>query len=85
MTDCVVLRKTQFSDVAQKCSQDFRLSKFLVEVIPVLGWLPKYNWKNDLVKDIISGITVAIMHIPQGKYRIQKNWATKIAENFKDS
>ncbi|ERL84981.1 hypothetical protein D910_02404, partial [Dendroctonus ponderosae] len=53
-------------NVAQKCSQEFRLSKFLVGVIPVVGWLPKYNWKNDLVKDIISGVTVAIMHIPQG-------------------
>ncbi|XP_022902942.2 prestin-like isoform X1 [Onthophagus taurus] len=39
---------------------------FLQQLIPVLKWLPEYNWKQDITGDIISGITVAIMHIPQG-------------------
>jgi hypothetical protein len=35
--------------------------------VPMLRWLPKYSVKKDLIADIIAGITVAVMHIPQGK------------------
>ncbi|KAK9751232.1 Sulfate permease family [Popillia japonica] len=35
-------------------------------IMPVLEWLPRYRWKQDILSDIISGITVAIMNIPQG-------------------
>lgn len=35
-------------------------------VIPIVQWLPKYSFKNYLVGDIIAGVTVAVMHIPQG-------------------
>ncbi|XP_057665771.1 solute carrier family 26 member 6-like isoform X2 [Diorhabda carinulata] len=41
-------------------------SAWLKETIPLLSWLPEYNWKKNFSGDIISGITVAIMHIPQG-------------------
>ncbi|KAL2716479.1 prestin isoform X1 [Vespula squamosa] len=34
--------------------------------IPAITWLKRYKWKDDLVYDMISGLTVAIMHIPQG-------------------
>ncbi|KAG5891410.1 hypothetical protein JTB14_031477 [Gonioctena quinquepunctata] len=38
----------------------------LKKTIPVLSWLPEYNWKRSFSGDIVSGLTVAIMHIPQG-------------------
>ncbi|XP_015514317.1 solute carrier family 26 member 6-like isoform X1 [Neodiprion virginianus] len=34
--------------------------------IPALNWLRSYEWKKDICSDLISGLTVAIMHIPQG-------------------
>ncbi|KAK2579316.1 hypothetical protein KPH14_008268 [Odynerus spinipes] len=34
--------------------------------IPAITWLRRYTWKEDFIRDIISGLTVAIMHIPQG-------------------
>ncbi|XP_050594696.1 prestin-like isoform X2 [Bombus affinis] len=34
--------------------------------IPSIHWLRHYNWKESIMPDIISGLTVAIMHIPQG-------------------
>ena len=34
--------------------------------IPILDWLPKYNWKQDFVYDLIGGLTVGIVHIPNG-------------------
>ncbi|KAF5284073.1 hypothetical protein FQA39_LY17122 [Lamprigera yunnana] len=49
------------------CSR-FRCSptKFFFKSIPILVWLPNYNFKNDLFGDLIAGFTIAIMHIPQG-------------------
>ncbi|OXU22031.1 hypothetical protein TSAR_012510 [Trichomalopsis sarcophagae] len=35
-------------------------------VIPASYWLRKYKWQTDFIHDVISGLTVAIMHIPQG-------------------
>lgn len=34
---------------------------------PIVEWLPAYNIRRDLAHDIAGGLTVAIMHIPQGK------------------
>lgn len=33
---------------------------------PIVEWLPAYNIRRDLAHDIAGGLTVAIMHIPQG-------------------
>jgi hypothetical protein len=39
----------------------------LLDMIPLLRCLKEYNIRKNLYGDIIAGITVAIMHIPQGK------------------
>lgn len=46
----------------------FSLLKFILNVIPVLKWLPSYSIKAHLPGDISAGITVAVMHIPQGNF-----------------
>ena len=48
------------------CSWE-RFSQFCFRLAPILQWLPKYSVKNDLLADITGGVTVGIMHIPQGK------------------
>ena len=35
-------------------------------VFPILKWLPAYDFKEDLLSDIIAGVTVLAMQIPQG-------------------
>ncbi|CAK9795466.1 Slc26a5 [Anthophora plagiata] len=37
-----------------------------MSTIPSIHWLKEYDWKDSIISDIISGLTVAIMHIPQG-------------------
>lgn len=35
--------------------------------VPILSWLPSYGLRASLMGDVVAGITVAIMHIPQGQ------------------
>ena len=37
-----------------------------LSLIISITWLPKYKWQHDLLHDLVSGFTVAVMHIPQG-------------------
>lgn len=57
-------------DDLQSSHRKFRLSSCLTTLIPALNWLVHYQVKDDLFKDCIAGITVAVMHIPQGSSKI---------------
>ncbi len=39
--------------------------------VPIFSWLPKYNFRRDILNDIIAGLTIGIMHIPQGRRLFQ--------------
>lgn len=39
---------------------------YVISVVPAITWLGSYNWSENILPDIISGLTVGIMHIPQG-------------------
>lgn len=41
-------------------------SQCLLSTFPVIKTLSRYSWSKDLPGDLISGCTVAVMHIPQG-------------------
>lgn len=45
-----------------KCSP----CRTLKSMFPILEWLPKYSLKSNLLSDIIAGLTISILHIPQG-------------------
>jgi hypothetical protein len=44
----------------------FKIILKIVRLFTVFSWLTDYKLKNQLIKDLISGCTVGIMHIPQG-------------------
>lgn len=46
--------------------REWKLVHFLQNLIPIVQWLPHYKWRHDFIGDLIAGITVAVMHIPQG-------------------
>lgn len=37
----------------------------LYKRIPIINWLPKYRIKEYLAPDLIAGLTVGVMNIPQ--------------------
>lgn len=60
-------------DKRTSCSQwlyNLKPSNIFLSIFPIFTWLSQYNIKNDLLGDVISGCTVAIMHIPQGNFPI---------------
>ena len=53
--------------------RSFSPKELLFRVFPICDWLfLNYKWRSDLLADIIAGLTVAIMHIPQGEKDKQK-------------
>eukprot|EP00794_Sanderia_malayensis_P007107 gene7107-7911_t len=56
---------SKFPSCTKKCSGK-KMWAFICSILPVLTWLPKYQMKKDLVRDIAGGLTVGIMQVPQG-------------------
>jgi len=54
--------------VNKKCAQSELFNKkTLLSFFPFIGIMRHYNLRGDLFSDIIAGLTVGIMHIPQGQ------------------
>ncbi|XP_023690663.1 solute carrier family 26 member 9 isoform X2 [Paramormyrops kingsleyae] len=43
-----------------------RIKALLFRHLPVLSWLPKYKFKQNLLCDVISGISAGTIQVPQG-------------------
>lgn len=57
---------THFKDVVKSELKKCSVSKSVHSILPVVKWLPKYNWRTSLIADLFSGLTIAVLHIPQG-------------------
>jgi hypothetical protein len=60
-----------FKSAAHYCSKNYKpsgrcMTNYFKDRFPFLKWLLNYNLKENILPDIISGITIGIVHIPQG-------------------
>jgi len=55
------------SQVYKRCAPSGPcIRKSLLSLFPFIGIMSQYSLRRDLFSDIIAGLTVGIMHIPQG-------------------
>ncbi|KAL5011789.1 hypothetical protein ScPMuIL_010340 [Solemya velum] len=69
------LKKCEQTSLKSKCMRQFQkscncspecLSEFMYGMVPLFRALKSYNWKTSLVGDVIAGLTVGVMILPQG-------------------
>ncbi|XP_072753756.1 prestin isoform X3 [Anoplolepis gracilipes] len=58
-------RRILSNEVSRRC-KSIKPIMLLKKSIPLIDWLSSYDWKNNILGDVVAGITVAVMHIPQG-------------------
>ncbi|XP_071333309.1 solute carrier family 26 member 9-like [Trachinotus anak] len=64
-------KKTRQFPIGEKVKKLFRCSVprlrgLLLRHLPVLSWLPKYKAKDNLLCDVISGVSAGTIQVPQG-------------------
>ena len=50
-----------------RCSVECSKS-MLLSFLPFIGIMKNYNIKRDIIGDVVAGLTIGIMQIPQGEY-----------------
>ena len=65
-------------DATRLAFKDFTWKTYFLSFLPILSWLPKYNWKSNSINDLVAGFTVAVMHIPQVNFLIFLYLAEKL-------
>ncbi|XP_050024652.2 sulfate transporter-like isoform X1 [Dermacentor andersoni] len=68
VSEGVPLEETSFGDRAAKACQSalLRVPSFLLGLFPCIAWIGSYNLRMFLVPDVLAGLSVAVLHIPQG-------------------
>ena len=63
--------KERIKNTCSKCAcSGSCVKKTVKKAFPFLQILQGYSLKDDFVNDLVSGLTVGVMHIPQGKLPI---------------
>ncbi|XP_069754878.1 sulfate transporter isoform X2 [Narcine bancroftii] len=47
------------------CCTPTKAKDFFIDLFPVVRWFPKYKWKKWILGDVISGLIVGILLVPQ--------------------
>jgi hypothetical protein len=42
------------------------LMNFILDRLPILRWIQAYHLRENILKDFIAGVTIGVVHIPQG-------------------
>jgi len=59
--------KTLILSLSARCSVG-QWKIWILTWIPVLSWIPQYSLQKNGLGDLVSGVSVGIMHLPQGQF-----------------
>ena len=59
-------RDEDFAPSARNGCNSKKIFDSVISLFPIIISLRSYDLKMDLVKDLFAGITIAVLHIPQG-------------------
>ncbi|KAF3689910.1 Solute carrier family 26 member 6 [Channa argus] len=59
-----------------------KLKRRVMTTLPVLNWLPKYSVWDYGMPDIVAGISVGIMHLPQGTFTVLSIMVGSVTERL---
>uniref|UniRef100_A0A9J7ZRL4 Solute carrier family 26 member 6, like 2 n=1 Tax=Cyprinus carpio carpio TaxID=630221 RepID=A0A9J7ZRL4_CYPCA len=67
----IILDGLKLDEVAQRQTEIQRCSLgqwkiWILKWIPLLSWIPQYSVRENGLGDLVSGVSVGIMHLPQG-------------------
>ncbi len=65
-----ILRPKTAIEKLKTCKPDMSKKAWIrrfTSIFPILSWLPKYDIRNNLFPDVVVGVTICVLHIPQGK------------------
>lgn len=57
--------RTRASKTLSNLKEPKTYANYLFKRVPILSWLPKYKFKEYFLFDLLSGVTIGIMNIPQ--------------------
>lgn len=58
--------KTNVLNTIKKPLDGFSIKNCIHNLLPVTLWIPNYKIKKKFMGDFLAGLTVAVMHVPQG-------------------
>lgn len=58
--------KTNVLNTIKKPLDGFSIKNCINNLLPVTLWIPNYKIKKKFMGDFLAGLTVAVMHVPQG-------------------
>lgn len=64
MTGAKRKRSAVWKKIQAVRSEDIKV--WCMSRLPILKWAPVYNWKENLIPDMISGMMLAIQQVTQG-------------------
>lgn len=57
--------KDNISSVEEKKSVIASCQRIIESHLPIIGWLPNYKWKEYFMGDLMAGLTIGCLHVPQ--------------------
>jgi hypothetical protein len=59
-------------NAAHFCHKNYKptpscMKNYLLDRFPIIKWMRNYNYRENIASDTVAGLTIGLIHIPQGE------------------